>query len=96
MRIAQQFGALAVLGTFDDALPQRLGLMPSSFRNMPNCTRVFGTALVSTTRIHGVHFIEEKIDRRRIHFVVRHVRGEADHVILCSPCADRSSSASRF
>ena len=33
---------------------------PSSTRNMPPAIRVFGTVSVSTTRIHGVHFIDEK------------------------------------
>src|SRR5262245_58882697 len=33
---------------------------PSSDRNIPPAIRVFGTVFVSTTLIHGVHFIEPK------------------------------------
>src|SRR5262245_9335646 len=35
---------------------------PSNTRNIPPAIRVFGTVSVSTTRIHGVHFIDEKYD----------------------------------
>ena len=33
---------------------------PSSTRNIPPAMRVFGTVSVSTTRIHGLHFIAPK------------------------------------
>jgi hypothetical protein len=34
--------------------------VPSAAMNMPPAIRVFGTVSVSTTLIHGAHFIDEK------------------------------------
>ena len=57
-RIAQRF-ARVVFGHLDDALAERLRFGAET-DNRPPAIRVFGTVLLSTTLIHGVHFIEPK------------------------------------
>ena len=59
-RVAQRFGGFGVLGHFDDARAERLLLRASTARNRPPATRVLGTVAVSTTLIHGVHFMDPK------------------------------------
>ena len=52
--------ASALSGTSMMRWPSGSVSLPSSFRNSPPAIRVFGASFVSTTLIHGVHFIDPK------------------------------------